>query len=212
MDLQEIIKKFVSYDTMRPKILSAWMNDDMVYATNGHILLSFPSTYIKGFDVMNGSAEVGVDASACMCSEGFEEFDLSLLSDAIKSQDLSYTIEPPFEECECCFGEGEYDSDEECDQCHSIGTKTVRCHDCQGRGYSEKPNPRKGERIYRPTQTKLQLSQREILADWQYLDIIQETMDLFKGTWTVANRDSVAPIHFKQNEQDINIVLMPMRL
>jgi hypothetical protein len=211
MDLQEIIKKFVSYDETRPRLLTPWLKDNKVYATNGHILLSCPSSYVDGLDVMDGGDEVGVDATECMCIEGFETFDLSLLSDAIKSQDLSYTIEPPFEECECCFGEGEYDSDEECDHCNSIGTKTVRCHECQGRGHSEKPNPRKGERIYRPTQTKLQLPQREIFADWQYLDIIQETMDFFKGTWTVANKDSLAPIHFKQNEEDIDIVLMPMR-
>lgn len=211
MDLQQIIKKFISYDETRYRLLSPWTKDDRVYATNGHILLSFPPSYIDGFNVMGGGDEVGVDASACMCSEGFEEFDLSLLSDAIKSQDLSYTIEPPFEECEDCFGEGEYETDEECDHCHSTGIKTIRCHECQGRGHSETPNPRKGEKRYNPTQTTLHLPQREILANWEYLNIVQETMDFFKGTWEVANRDGLAPIHFKQNEQDINIVLMPMR-
>ena len=210
MNLQQIIKEFVSYDEMRPKILKPWMKDDRVYVTNGHILLSFPPTYIDYFDVDTEDG-AGVDASVCMCSEGFEGFSLDTLSDAIESQDPSYTIEPPFEECEDCFGEGEYDSDEECDHCHSIGTKTVRCHECQGRGHSDIPNPRKGEKRYKPTQTILQLPQREILANWEYINIIQETMELFKGTWEVANRDSMAPIHFKQNEEDINIVLMPMR-
>ena len=210
MDLQEIIKKFVSYDETRPKILTPWVKDDMVYATNGHILLSFPKRYIDGFDVDTEDG-AGLDTSPCMYSEGFEDFSLSLLNDAIKGQDPSYTIEPPFEECEACFGGGEYDTDDECDHCHSIGTKTVRCHECQGRGHSDIPNPRKGEKRYKPTQTILQLPQREILANWEYINIIQETMELFKGTWEVANRDSMAPIHFKQNEEDINIVLMPMR-
>ena len=211
MDLQKIIKKFVSYDEMRPRILSPWIKDNRVYAANGHILLSFPPAYIDGFDVLDGGSEVGVDASVCMCSEGFKGFDLATLSDAIKSQEPSYTIEQAFEECEGCFGEGEYETDDECDHCNSIGTKTIRCHECQGRGCSEKPNPKKGEKIYKPTQTILQLPQREILANWAYINIVQETMDFFKGTWTVANRDGMAPIHFKQNEQDINIVLMPMR-
>ena len=211
MGLQKIIKKFVSYDKTRSRLLSPWMKDDRVYATNGHILLSFPPAYIDGFDVLDGGSEVGVDTSGCMCIDGFEAFDLATLIDAIKSQEPSFTIEPSFEECEDCFGEGEYETDEECDCCQSVGTKTIRCRECQGRGHSGKPNPREGERIYRPTQTILQLPQREILANWEYLNNIQETMDFFKGTWTVANRDSLAPIHFKQNEEDINIVLMPMR-
>ncbi|MCK5606145.1 hypothetical protein KAR91_29875 [Candidatus Pacearchaeota archaeon] len=210
MDLQEIVKKFVSYDEMRPKILLPWVKDDKVYATNGHILLSFPSSYLNGFTV-DADDGAGVDTSGCMCNEGFEVFTLSLLSDAIKSQEPSYTIEPSFEECEGCFGEGEYETDEECDCCHSRGTKTVICCECHGRGHSETPNPRKGEKRYKPTKTTLQLPQREILANWEYLNIVQETMDFFKGTWEVANRNGVAPIHFKQNEQDINIVLMPMR-
>lgn len=211
MDLQQIIKKFISYDETRPKLLTPWMKDDRVYATNGHILLSFPPSYIDGFDVMDGGDEVGVDASVCMCTEGFEGFSLDTLSDAIESQEPSYTIEPDFEECEVCFGEGEYETDDECDHCHSVGTKTITCNECQGRGFLDTPNPRRGEKRYKSTQTILQLPQREILANWEYINIVQETMDFFKGTWKVANRDGLAPIHFKQNEQDIDIVLMPTR-
>jgi hypothetical protein len=211
MDLQEIIKKFVSYDEMRSKILSPWTKDDKIYVTNGHILLVFPKTYMAGFNLPEGNSETGVDTSVCMYSEGFEEFCLDTLSDAAQGQEPSFTIEPPFEECEDCFGEGEYETSEECDHCHSTGDKTIICQECQGKGHSGNPNPRKGEKIYTPTQTILQLPQREILADWKYINIIQEAMNFFKGTWTVANKNSMAPIHFKQNEEQIDIVLMPMR-
>ena len=208
MDLPQIIKKFVSYDELRPKILSPWIKDDKVYVTNGHILLSFPSSYVDGFTIEYG---IGVDASECMSGGRFKNFALSLLINAIKSQEPSYTIEPSFEECECCFGEGEYETNEGCDHCHSRGTKTVICHECQGSGSTKTPNPRKGEKRYKSTQTKLHLPQGEITVNWEYLTIIQDTMAFFKGIWKVANRDSLAPIHFKQNEQNINIVLMPMR-
>ena len=210
MDLPEIMKKFVSYDHYRNKIQTPWIRDGKVCATNGHILLSCPSSYIDGLDIYM-SDDSGLDPSECMHNGGFEVFNLSFLSDAIKSQDPKFTIEPSFEECEDCWGEGEYETNEECNHCHSIGDKTIRCQECQGRGHSEIPNPRKGEKRYKPTQTTLHLPQREILANWGYLDVIQKTMDFFKGTWKVANRNELAPIHFKQNERDIDIVLMPMR-
>ena len=210
MDLPEIMKKFVSNDLYRNKLLTPWIRDGKVCATNGHILLSCPASYIEGLDIYM-SDDSGLDPSECMHNWDFEVFNLSLLSDAVKSQDPKFTIEPPFEECEDCWGEGEYDTDDVCDHCHSTGTKTVTCQECQGSGRSETPNPRKGMKRYELTKTTLKLPQREILANWEYLNIIQETMNLFKGKWTVANKDNVSPIHFKQNKNDIDIILMPVR-
>ncbi len=210
MKIQELISEFISYDETRPKIRTPWIKDDKVYATNGHILLSFPISHIEGFTVeMDDGSRI--NTSQCMEKEGFKKFDLSIFEKALESQSPSHTIEPAFEYCDCCFGEGEFETDEECACCDSVGMKMVRCQECSGSGSSKTPNPKKGEKRYKSTITKMCLPQRIVFADWKYIKIVNEAIKHFGGIWTVANKNNLTPIHFKQNEEGIDIVLMPMR-
>ena len=210
MDELTLISEFISYDETRPKICTPWIKDGKVYATNGHILLSFPTSYIKGFTVENDDG-TRVDVVMCMEKSGFEKLDSTLIEKALEGGAPSYGIEPAFIDCGYCFGEGEFETDDECMHCNSKDTKTVVCHECKGSGLSGIPNPRKGKKIYTITQTSIYLPQGKILADWKYVNIVSGAMAYFGGEWVVANRNNLSPIHFKQNENGIDIVLMPMR-
>lgn len=199
--VDELLKKFVSADDIRPKFMSPWRAADKIYASETHILIRIPAHLTS-----TPYPQYPDDHSDKLFPEAIPNGIISLtsLSEALKEAPLIDETITVGEDIACdeCNGTGEVEWD------YKTWSKIFDCPVCDGSGYKdcERQEPT-GRKIIYPF-ASIRIGQ--VCFKATFIKLLLETMKLCSCDYTTVTLvSSTKPALFHITDE-IDVLLMPI--